>query len=106
MNGDAEEGRLQHGGGRRVLAASAIRERRFPPRFSDAGSGLDHLALGWSIVPWPDSLPAAFMAVWLMILIHSALANMGCRPVLVVPGERSVRATLIANSIACGAWCF
>ncbi len=98
--GSSMKGMLRRGGydmseAAAVLAASAIMGETVPPSFPMLVLG-SITALSVGALFMAGLLPAAFMAVWLMILIHIRARKFDMPAGMKVPAKEAVRATLIA----------
>jgi tripartite ATP-independent transporter DctM subunit len=95
MKGMLKRGGYNMGEAAAVLAASAIMGETVPPSFPMLVLGsITSLSVGALFMA--GLLPAAFMAVWLMVLIHVRARKYGMPAGIVVPAREAVRATLIA----------
>ena len=95
MKGMLRAGGYNMGEAAAVLAASAIMGETVPPSFPMLVLG-SITALSVGALFMAGLLPAAFMAVWLMILVHVRARKFGMPAGMKVPAREAVRATLIA----------
>jgi tripartite ATP-independent transporter DctM subunit len=95
MKGMLRKGGYDMGEAAAVLAASAIMGETVPPSFPMLVLGsITTLSVGALFMA--GLLPAAFMAVWMMVLIHFRARRLGMPAGIRVPGREAVRATLVA----------
>lgn len=95
MKGMLRRGGYDMGEAGAVLAASAIMGETVPPSFPMLVLGsITTLSVGALFMA--GLLPAAFMAVCLMVLIHIRARKYAMPAGIVVPGKQALRATLIA----------